>query len=165
MGSLEDCCQPRRAPLDRDFRRACQLEGWPADPLPELDGQIVVALVEEDGGTVWVGGIAAPTGRLCAIGIGALECFGQDGSFRRGVVSLFEENGSLWVDAQNGLWRWKPGPPKSYTLPSLREINDFTKIEGGPLLIAMHGVIELAGEKTKPYPVGTARQSVDAVGC
>jgi len=130
---------------------------------PELAGQNVVALVEENGGTVWAGGIGAPTGRLCAIGIGALQCFGQDGTFRRGVLSLFEENGSLWAGAQSGLWRWKPGPPKSYALPSLREISDFTKIDGGPLLIAMHGVIELAGEKTKPYPVVTARQSVDAV--
>lgn len=78
-------------------------------------------------------------------------------------MSLFEENGNLWAGAQNGLWRWKPGPPRRYALPSLRDITDFSKIDGGPLLIAMRGVIQLVGEKTDPYPIGNARHTVDAI--
>ena len=59
-----------------------------------------------------------PTGRLCAIRSGSVQCYGEDGSFGRGVVSLYEDSaGNLWAGAPTGLWRWKPGPPKLYPMP------------------------------------------------
>ena len=33
------------------------------------------------------------------------------------MVSLYEDReGNLWAGAPNGLWRWKPGPPKRYPI-------------------------------------------------
>jgi hypothetical protein len=42
---------------------------------------------------------------------------GQDGALGRGVVSLYEHWGSLWVGAATGLWQWKPGPSRLYPMP------------------------------------------------
>ena len=47
---------------------------------PELAGQIVSTLLEDREGTVWAGGSATPTGRLCAIRSGSTQCYGEDGS-------------------------------------------------------------------------------------
>src|SRR5262249_6409759 len=102
---------------------------------PQLAGHGVVALVEDRGGLVWAGGLGVPTGRLCAIQSNGVECFGQDGTLGRGVLSLYEENGNLWVGAETGLWRWKPGPPKRYAMPTTN-LNDLSKVDNGPLLIA-----------------------------
>jgi len=121
---------------------------------PEVSSQ-VSALLEDREGTVWAG-IGLPAGRLCAIRSGAVQCFGQDGSFGRGVGSLLEENGNLWAGADNGLWRWKPGVPKSYPMPA-PEISGLTRLDGGPLLLAMRGgVRQLVGDRTEPYPIGAA---------
>ena len=85
---------------------------------PELAGQTVLALLEDREGTVWAGGYATPTGRLCAIQNGSAQCYGEDGSLGRGVLSLYEDSGgNLWAGAATGLWRWKPGPPKLYPMP------------------------------------------------
>jgi signal transduction histidine kinase/ligand-binding sensor domain-containing protein len=120
---------------------------------PELTG-LVRALLEDREGTVWAG--TGVPGRLCAIRNGAVECFGQDGSFGRGVGSLLEENGNLWAGADNGLWRWKPGSPKYYPMP-LGSMTGLTRVEGGPLLLAtLGGVRQLVGDRTEPYPIGAA---------
>ncbi|MGO9517459.1 MAG: two-component regulator propeller domain-containing protein, partial [Candidatus Korobacteraceae bacterium] len=47
---------------------------------PDLDGQSVVALLEDCEGTVWAAGEGAPSGRLCALRNGSAQCYGQDGS-------------------------------------------------------------------------------------
>src|SRR5262249_30066331 len=43
---------------------------------PELAGQIIMTLLEDREGTVWAGGIGIPTGRLCAIHNGSVQCYG-----------------------------------------------------------------------------------------
>ena len=116
---------------------------------------LVLALLEDQEGTVWAG-TGVPAGGLCAIRSGAVQCFGQDGRFGRGVESLLEENGNLWAGADNGLWRWKPGVPKNYPMPA-PEISGLTRLDGGPLLLATRsGVRQLVGDRTEPYSIRPA---------
>ena len=84
---------------------------------PELDGQIIEALLEHREGTIWVGGWAPSIGRLCRIQSGNTQCYGEDGRFGSGVTTLYEDSGgNLWAGGMTGLWRWKPGPPKLYPI-------------------------------------------------
>ena len=49
---------------------------------PELDGQIIEALIEDREGTIWVAGWAVSTGRLCRIQSGRTQCYGDGRPFR-----------------------------------------------------------------------------------
>jgi signal transduction histidine kinase/ligand-binding sensor domain-containing protein len=128
---------------------------------PALDGQDVPALREDHEGTVWVGGFATSTGRLCAIQNSNYKCYGEDGSLGRGVFSLYEDRaGNLWAGATTGLWRWKPGPPKLYpiTKPGA-EIAALIEGENGTLLIGMSGgMSQLVDGQVKPWPLPGAGQ-------
>jgi len=120
---------------------------------PDLSSQHVLSLIEDHEGTVWAGGSAFPTGRLCAIRGGGTRCYGQDGSLGLGVGSLYEEDENLWAGAGTVLLRWRPGPPKRYPMP-LAEVNDLNKSEDGQLLIAMGGGIrKLVKGRPEPYPI------------
>jgi len=122
----------------------------------ELAGQSLLALLEDHEGTIWVGGWAASTGRLCAIHGGSAQCYGEDGRLGHGVLSLYEDSqGNLWAGAVTGLWRWKPGPPKIYPTPGRSpEIYGFIESDNGELLIAMNGGIrQLVDGKAEPYPL------------
>jgi ligand-binding sensor domain-containing protein/two-component sensor histidine kinase len=124
----------------------------------DLAGHAVPSLLEDREGTVWAAGFAIPIGRLCAIQSGSTQCYGEGGSFGRGMLSLFEDSGgNFWALGATGLWRWKPGPPKLYSMPEPRAL-----IEGdnGALLIAMSGGISQFVEgKAEAYPLpGAARQ-------
>jgi signal transduction histidine kinase/ligand-binding sensor domain-containing protein len=87
------------------------------DELAEL---YIFSLLEDREGTVWVGavGVGGPPGKVCAIRHGRVQCDGQDGSLGHGAFNLYEDSkGNLWVGVLDGLWRWRPGPPKFYSLP------------------------------------------------
>jgi signal transduction histidine kinase/ligand-binding sensor domain-containing protein len=124
---------------------------------PELAGQIISALLEDREGTVWAGGLAfPPPGKLCAIHGGTAQCFGEDGALGPGVVSLLEDGkGNLWIGALDGLWQWKPGPPKFYSLPGEPDgIRGLAEDDDGALLIGMRGGMRrLVGGKLEPYPL------------
>ena len=124
---------------------------------PELAGQIISALLEDREGTVWAGGQAfPPPGKLCAIHGGTAQCFGEDGALGHGVVSLLEDGkGNLWMGALDGLWQWKPGPPKFYSLPDEPDgIRGLAEDDDGTLLIGMRGGMRrLVGGKPEPYPL------------
>jgi ligand-binding sensor domain-containing protein/signal transduction histidine kinase len=125
----------------------------------ELAAQGVTRLREDREGTVWVGTIALPTGRLCAIRNADFACHGEDGSLGGGVFGLYEDTkGSLWVGLKSALCRWKPGPGHCYPLPD--ELNGFGGLaedEDGSLLIAMEGGIRrFVDGKTAPYPLPSA---------
>jgi signal transduction histidine kinase/ligand-binding sensor domain-containing protein len=129
---------------------------------PALTGQFVVSLYGDRQGTIWAGGIAPSTGRLCAIRNSSVQCYGEDGSFGNAVTSLYEDNGgTLWVGAATGLWRWKPGPSKLYPMLRTTSAKD-PLVEGdqGALLIAMNGGIRrLVDRKVEAYPLpGVGRQ-------
>ena len=126
---------------------------------PELAGQKIMKLLEDRDGTVWAGMTSfPPPGKLCAIHNGSVQCFGEDGSLGYGVVGLFEDSkGTLWVGGIEGLWRWKPGPPKFYPLPGQSNgISGLAEDQDGSLLIAMPGgVRRLVDGKTEmayPFP-------------
>jgi signal transduction histidine kinase/ligand-binding sensor domain-containing protein len=129
----------------------------------ELAGQAILALVEDHEGAVWVGGWAAPNGRLCAIRKGSARCYGEDGAPGYAVSSLKEDSkGNIWVGVTNGLWRWKPGPPKFYALPGdLAGLQALGEGDDGALLIAFRGAIRRLvdgkAEQVYPLPV-TVRQ-------
>jgi hypothetical protein len=82
-------------------------------------------------------------GKLCGVHNGSVHCHGGDGSFGQGVSALHEDSeGNLWARVLDGLWNWKPSPPKFYSLPgdppgtqSLSEDAD------GALLVGWNGRI------------------------
>src|SRR6266700_4254390 len=79
----------------------------------ELAGQRIFALLEDREGAIWVAGGAIPTGRLCLIQNGSVQCHEEDSSVRLAVYALYEDSkDNLWAGVSNGLWRWRPGPPK-----------------------------------------------------
>jgi signal transduction histidine kinase/ligand-binding sensor domain-containing protein len=122
---------------------------------PELAGQTVDALLEDREGTVWAGSGGTP-GRLCAIQSGSIRCYGEDGRFGRYVECLYEDSrGNLWAEAANGLWRWKPGPPKLYSLPDqVGASQSLLEADDGALLIAMRsGIRQLVDGKVERYPL------------
>ncbi len=131
---------------------------------PALAGQLIrAAILEDHEGTVWAGGLAfPPPGRLCAIQKGSVQCYGDDGALGNGVGGLYEDrNRNLWVGTRDGLWRWKPGPPKFYPAPGPPlGIQGLAESDDGALLFGPRSGIErLVGEKTEAYPLpGTVQQ-------
>ena len=121
---------------------------------PELDTQLVATLLQDHEGTVWAGALGAPTGRLCAIRSGGMQCYGQDGTLGRTVLSLYEDStGNLWAGTQSGLWRWRPGLPTHYAVPGT-ELNDLNAGDEGELFIAMPGGMrQLVHGKSELYPM------------
>ena len=124
----------------------------------ELAGLGVGTLLEDREGTVWAGAYAAPTGRLCAIQSGSVRCYGEDGSLGNGVLSLYQNGGgNLWAGATNGLWRWNPGPPRLYPMPS-PEIRALIEGDNGAFLISMPGGIrQFVDGKAEAYPLPSVR--------
>jgi signal transduction histidine kinase/ligand-binding sensor domain-containing protein len=123
----------------------------------EMDGQSIYALREDHEGTVWAGTWTAPTGRLCEIHKSRVTCHGEDGSFGLGVLSLCEDgSGNLWAGAATGLWRWKPGPPKLYSMPET-EIRNLIEGDHGAILISMPGGIrQFRDGNLEPYVRSTS---------
>jgi signal transduction histidine kinase/ligand-binding sensor domain-containing protein len=128
-----------------------------------LAGESIDALLEDREGTVWAGGSAAPAARLCAIPANAnkqTECYGEDGSFGQHVNSLYEDSdGGVWVGALTGLWRWTPGPPKLYAMPT--SVNGTLTIDydnsstgkGGPLFSVAGEIRRLVHGNPAAYPL------------
>jgi ligand-binding sensor domain-containing protein/signal transduction histidine kinase len=135
------------------------LVSWKGDKLTqyaELAGQIVFKLLEDREGSIWAGGFGLPAGKLCTIQNGHVECFGEDKSLGPGVLGLHQDGkGNLWVGVRDGLWRWKPDPPKFYSLPG--EVSGLAEARDGAILIGTNnGVKQLVNEKIEEYPVSTA---------
>ena len=123
---------------------------------PELDGQVIEALLEDREGTIWVAGWAPSAGRLCRIQSGNIQCHGEDGRFGSGVTPLYEDSGgNLWAGAMTGLWRWKPGPPTLYPMPDpAQRIYALIESDDGGILIATHrGITKLRNGKSEAYPL------------
>jgi len=144
------------------------LASWQNNKLtlwPELAGQIVFTLLEDHEGTIWVGGLGVPTGRLCSIQKSKAECFGEDGRFGRGVMGLYEETkGNLWAGIANGIVRWKPGPQTFYSLPdNPNGIQSFYEdYEDGLLIGTRNGIRRLVAGKIEAYPIPGTQQDFNA---
>jgi signal transduction histidine kinase/ligand-binding sensor domain-containing protein len=121
---------------------------------PEIGMGFVTSLLEDRDGTVWAGLHGEP-GRLCAIRAGQVRCDAPEGGFGGWVWSLAEDgSGHLWVGAETGVWRWRPGTPQRYPAPGLR-VGDLTTTAEGKVLVGASGagLRQLAGDKLAPYPI------------
>jgi signal transduction histidine kinase/ligand-binding sensor domain-containing protein len=132
---------------------------------PALTGQSVNTILVDREGTIWAGGYAGGVGRvrtaagtLCGIRKGAAECLNS--GFGEWVGSLYEDrNGALWVAAQTGLWRWRPGNPTRYAMSEFGVASSQVLNEGddGHLLIASRdGIRQLVEGKALAYPLPKA---------
>lgn len=138
------------------------LASWKDGKLTQYPGvgrSFVTSLLEDRDGTVWAGLMDTEsekqTGLICALRAGKSKCFGQDGSFGSFVWSLEEDSsGTLWAAAESGLWRWRPGQPKLYTVPGER-LADLTLSPDGRLLAGIRGggLRQFAGDKLQKYPI------------
>jgi PAS domain S-box-containing protein len=131
----------------------------------EFDATVILTILEDHEGTIWVGGGRLPghTGLLCRIRAGNTQCYGQDGS-PGPVSSLYEDaEQNLWAGAGNALWLWKPGPPKRYPMPAA-EIDVLLQGDDGKLLMGTSdGIQQLTNGKAVPYRIdglATARTNV-----
>ena len=109
----------------------------------ELAGRYIFKIIEDHEGTVWASGITITAGRLCAIQNSGVHCDGDDGALGRGAFTLFEDSkGNLWAGVKDGLWRFRPGPPKFYPLAGeLNGIQAIGEDVDGALLVGWNGGI------------------------
>ena len=126
---------------------------------PDLAGLIVGSILEDRSGTVWAGSYSlTPTGRLCAIDRTNVHCYGSDGALGNGVNALYEDSHNvLWVVGRDGIWRWRPGPPRFYHMPfGTSSVQDLGEVGDGTLLIPLPGRLARFGggklETQDPYP-------------
>ena len=124
----------------------------------ELDGKMISSLHEDREGSVWVGSIGVLTGELCVIRNAAVRCHGDDGRFARGVFALYEYGGYLWAAAQSGLWRWSPGDPELYPIPTaVQEMYGLVKGDNGALWVStFDGIRQLVNGAVEPYRLAGA---------
>ena len=125
---------------------------------PEMVGWIVDALVEDDEGTVWAGGLGVPGhGRLCAIKGGRAQCSDPG----EGVQSIYEDSkNALWVSTFKGLWRWKPESPQFFPTGTTMTSALAEDKDGGLLFGRSTGIQRFVKGKSEVYPVAMlARQS------
>ena len=125
----------------------------------EFAGRYIFSLLEDREGAVWVSAAAVPSGKLCAIRNSSVQCFGDDGTFGRVIFNLYEDRkGNLWAGVVDGLWRWKPGPPKFFPLPGeLDGIRAFNEDTDGTLLVGWKGGIHRFIEgRTEAYQLAVS---------
>jgi ligand-binding sensor domain-containing protein len=129
---------------------------------PVFTGHFIYKLLEDREGSVWVSDVAVPTGKVCAIHNGSVQCYGEDGSLGIGVFNLFEDSrGNIWGGGRTGLWRWKNGPPKFYPVPEATNgIGGLNEDDDGALLMGLdNGIGRFVDGKTEEYRIpGRARQ-------
>jgi signal transduction histidine kinase/ligand-binding sensor domain-containing protein len=122
---------------------------------PALARHTVVALLQDRTGTIWAGGTGGATGIVCAIRDGNTKCYGDDGSFGTTVASLYEDSdGSLWVGAATGIWRWRPGPPTRYLATPISRGGKMAQGDHGlGVIVALATVRQIIGRTVTDYPL------------
>ena len=122
---------------------------------PALARHTVVTLLQDRTGTIWAGGTGGATGIVCAIRDGSTKCYGDDGSFGTIVASLYEDSdGSLWVGAATGLWRWRPGPPARYLATPISRGGKMAQGDHGlGVIVALGTVRQIIGRTVTGYPL------------
>jgi len=121
---------------------------------PELHRKFVSSLLEDGDGTIWAGVYADP-GQLCAVRAGQARCAAPEGGFGAFVWSLGQDaSGALWVGADSGVWRWRPGAPQRYPLPP-RRVGDIATTIDGKILVGLTGagLMQVAGDRLVPFPI------------
>ncbi|HXQ73434.1 MAG TPA: two-component regulator propeller domain-containing protein [Pyrinomonadaceae bacterium] len=122
----------------------------------QLAGLYIFKILEDREGAVWTSGVSVTAGKICEIRKGSVKCSGDDGTLSRGAFGLYEDSkGNLWAGVKDGLWRWKPGPPKFYSLAGeLNGIQGLSEDGDGTLLVGWNGAVNRFVEgKTQTYPL------------
>jgi signal transduction histidine kinase/ligand-binding sensor domain-containing protein len=122
---------------------------------PVFARRTVITLLQHRDGTVWAGSFGGATGKLCAFRGEQTTCYGDDGKLGASVASLYEDNdGSLWVGAATGLWRWTPGAPARYLATPIQTHQSLTQGDRGRgVLVAVDGIRQVAGTEVIDYPL------------
>jgi PAS domain S-box-containing protein len=126
---------------------------------PDLAGLLIASILEDRNGTVWVGSssLVSP-GKLCAINGTNGDCHESGGALPKGISFLYEDSRDvLWVVAPDGVWRWRPGPPRFYRMPfGTAVVPNLAEAGDGSLLIPLPGgLAQFRGGKLEtqhPYP-------------
>jgi signal transduction histidine kinase/ligand-binding sensor domain-containing protein len=144
------------------------LTSWKNGKLTEygdLAGSLILALIEDRQGTIWAGTAGIPNGKLCEIQRESVHCYGQDGRFGTGVLSLEEDaKANLWVGLRTGVWRWKPDPPKFVPVPGEASYTFLGEDSNGTVLIGRHdGIRRMAEGKTEAYRLPGSSESFSAL--
>jgi signal transduction histidine kinase/ligand-binding sensor domain-containing protein len=147
------------------------LASWKNDKLthyPELGGFFISRPIQDHEGTIWTTARGVSFSKLCQIRDGKAKCEGER-VLGVGAFAVHEDRkGNLWVAGSGGagIWKWKPGPPKFYPVPSgplfyqvpARSvgIQDLAEDENGAILIpSADGIARLANDHVEmmyPYP-------------
>jgi len=116
---------------------------------PALQGIEVSAILEDQAGDVWVGGLRrGPFNHLCRIHQDHAECYGDTHSFGIWIRSLLEDKaGNLWVGSEAGLWRWRPGPPKLFLDHDTGAASSLAFDAAGKLVMAKDTAIECLSKR------------------
>ena len=79
------------------------------------------------------------------------------------MLSLYEDSrDNLWAGAHTGLWRWKPGPPKLYPIPS-PEIRAMIEGDNGAFLISvLDGIRQVVDWKGRGVSASRSRAAVQS---
>lgn len=106
----------------------------------ELSNENITSLLEARDGTVWISTYAQAGGKLCNVKSGIVHC--EVLAF--GIKALYEDTqGTLYVGASKGFWRWKPGTSEFFSTPNAPfRIISFAEDEQGHLLFGSHTGIE-----------------------
>ncbi|HEY6806826.1 MAG TPA: two-component regulator propeller domain-containing protein [Pyrinomonadaceae bacterium] len=131
----------------------------------ELANHYIFKVIEDHEGTIWASGLTVTVGKLCAIRTGTVECHGDDGTLGRGAFNIYEDSkGNLWAGVKNGIWHWRPGPPKFYSLEGeLDGIQGMGEDVDGTLLVGWNGGIHrFVDGKPQPYQLAHDTPSVNA---
>jgi PAS domain S-box-containing protein len=130
---------------------------------PEIDKGFVTSLLQDREGTVWAGVLGSP-GRLCQISRGQARCHSHQGAFGAHVWSLAEDAaGALWVGADSGLWRWRPGDPEKFDTG--KQIGDLITSADGTLLAGMRGagLRRFAGNRLETLALRKASRPAEVI--
>lgn len=122
---------------------------------PEFARRTVITLLQHRDGTVWAGSFGGATGKLCAFRGEQTTCYGDDGTLGASVAALYEDgDGSLWVGAGTGLWRWNPGTPARYLATPIQRHQSLTQGDRGRgVLVAVDALRQVAGTEVIDYPL------------
>jgi ligand-binding sensor domain-containing protein len=133
-----------------------------------LTGRFVGRLVEDHEGSIWATTYFDLKWTLCVIQHGDGECYGDDGGPGVGALGVYEDrSGRLWagtVGPTNGLWRWRPGPPKFFSLSQQANgIRGLYEDADGVLLLSRPGGITrfVDGSMEMAYPFPTSKKQFD----
>jgi ligand-binding sensor domain-containing protein len=110
---------------------------------PALTGLNVIRVLQDRDGSIWIGTLNSSGAKLCVLTAAKVQCVGEDGRFGRGVFGLLQDSkGVLWVGTDNGVWRWRPGPPQFYPLPiTVNGIQGLAEDGDGSLLITVDNTL------------------------